>query len=67
MFFPPYTLKTQSVVAGGKACEEGAWGEGPGQAGQERRRRRRISDAARCELGVPNTLLVYGACACVQV
>jgi hypothetical protein len=23
--------------------------------------------AARCELGVPNTLLVYGACACVQV
>jgi hypothetical protein len=30
VFFPPYTLTTQSIVVGGKACDEGAWGEGLG-------------------------------------
>jgi hypothetical protein len=34
LFFPPYTLKTQSVVVGGKACDEGAWGRGQGKPGR---------------------------------
>jgi hypothetical protein len=37
LFFPPYTLTTQSVVVGGKACDEGAWGgwgRGQGKPGR---------------------------------